>query len=67
MIELAYRYDYPDPGSEVDYIVDKRVDYIKYYDGVSVIQFKKKTINSMDFVSFTGTIIRNLASIKYIH
>ena len=44
------RYDYPDPGSEVDYVADNRVDYIKHYDGVAVAQFKKKVTTSKPFV-----------------
>ena len=49
-IFVPFRYDFPDPGSEIDYIVDNRVDYIKYYDGVAVIKFKKKTTNTKPFV-----------------
>ena len=45
-----FRYDFPDPGSEIDYITDNLVDYIKYYEGVSAIKFKKKTANTKPFV-----------------
>ena len=48
---FSFRYDYPDPGSEIDYIADNRVDYVRYYDGVSVVQFRKKIKNHKPFVS----------------
>lgn len=49
---IIYRYDYPDPGSEIDYIADNRVDYVRHHDGVAVAQFKKKIKNHQPFVSF---------------
>ena len=49
-LSCILRYDYPDPGSEVDYVADNRVDYIKHYDGVAVAQFKKKVTTSKPFV-----------------
>ena len=50
ILSCKLRYDYPDPGSEVDYVADNRVDYIKHYDGVAVAQFKKKVTTSKPFV-----------------
>ena len=50
ILSCQLRYDYPDPGSEVDYVADNRVDYIKHYDGVAVAQFKKKVTTSKPFV-----------------
>ena len=49
-LSCILRYDYPDPGSEVDYVADNRVDYIKHYDGVAVAQFRKKVTTSKPFV-----------------
>ena len=47
----SFRYDYPDPGSEIDYMADDRVDYVRRYDGVSIAQFRKKIKNQKPFVS----------------
>ena len=54
---FSFRYDYPDPGSEIDYIADNRVDYVRYYDGVSVVQFKKKIRNHKPFVNINHFLI----------
>ena len=48
---LISRYDYPDPGSTVDYFLDNLVEYILYYEGVSLVKFKKKITNIKPFVS----------------